>query len=145
MFSYYIYVKDITAFMKVCFPQSLCLKQHLSISVIPCWKQRAECACFHSIFPKQISNPVFFLFRPVCFSPRPLCVWSWSVQCLQRGHSAGGSCSGHLVNTGKRKQMNQSTPLVPPSNHWQKQQGTLLGLFMSKRKVQGWEFVQQKI
>lgn len=38
-------------------------------------------------------------FRPVGFSPRPLCAWSWSVPFLQLGHNVGGYSSGHLVNT----------------------------------------------
>lgn len=38
-------------------------------------------------------------FRPVGFSPLPLCVWSWSVPFLQLGHNVGGYSSGHLVNT----------------------------------------------
>lgn len=74
--SYYIYVKEITAFMKVCILHSLCLKQHLSTSVSPCWKQRAECACFHSIFPKTNFKPcVFFSFSAsLLLTSATLCV-----------------------------------------------------------------------
>lgn len=52
-------------------------------------------------------------FRPVGFSPRPLCAWSWSVPFLQLGHNVGGYSSGHLVNTrggGKSIRTTVTTP-----------------------------------
>lgn len=56
----------------------------------------------HNIFTTDLKHNVF-PFSPADSAPRPLCAWSWIVPCLRRGHSAGGCCSGHLINKGKRK------------------------------------------
>ena len=68
------------------------LNYHASTRSSPPWNQRRLSACCIDKFKTLLS-------RPVGFSPRPLCVWSWSVPFLQLGHNVGGYSSGHLVNT----------------------------------------------